>query len=289
MKENVTYDKKLTWDIFVNKSANEALQEIYDHANNISLKSRLWYWRSAKRKKRFSLVFRVMIFILLVCGVVLPILAGLINDIDTRLKFTQFGVAALAAAGLLQVADRIFGFSSGWIRYISTVMAMEDLSRRFELDWANYIISKSGSLSDIDKKPLFDIAKKFEDDIYTKQKEETDKWVIEFNEGNALLSELIKSQREAAEKTNSEEKEKKKNLEPGGLELTLTHTNAASPVKIRIDNQADEIFTGTVWSKIGLMPGLHEVHLVTSTPNPVTQKFAVNIQPGAIYKTEITI
>lgn len=37
------------------------------------------------------------------------------------------------------------------------------------------MISKTGGVADIDKKPLFDLAKQFEDGISKKQIEETDK------------------------------------------------------------------------------------------------------------------
>jgi hypothetical protein len=137
----------------------------------------------------------------LIIGSVLPILAGLGDTPEVRLQFTQLGVAALALAGLLQVADRVFGWSSGWLRYIETVTAMEDLTRQFELDWASYIVDKGSNIGDGDTKPLFELSQQFEDDISKLQSDETDRWVTEFNSGVALLGELIKSQRESVEKT----------------------------------------------------------------------------------------
>jgi hypothetical protein len=231
MAKDIKNDDLLEWDTYAGKSVEKTLPEIYKHAKNLSVKARNWYWSSIKSKRRFSLGIRTIILIFLVCGGVLPVIAGSLEETKLRLLFTQYGVAALAVAGLLQVADRIFGFSSGWIRYISTVLAMEDLTRKFELDWADYLLSKNQNIEDCDKKPLFDLAKRFEEEILKKQIEETEKWVAEFNNANTLLSELIKSQRETAEKIYSEEKErsekkKKEQAEPDVDLSSIELTNA---------------------------------------------------------------
>ena len=164
-KEDVKIKELGAWDEYANVTADKALPEIYEHAQKTSNAAREWYWKSIRSKRRSSLVVRFLSFLLLVCGAVLPILSGLSNEVATRLHFTQFGVAALAVAGLLQAADRIFGWSSGWLRYMTTATAMESVTRKFELDWANYMINKAEAVSDNDKRPLFELAKRLEDDI----------------------------------------------------------------------------------------------------------------------------
>ena len=288
-KENIQYSDLLNWDEYINKSAEEALKEIYSHAGTVSQRARTWYWRSIKTKKFSSLSIRFMTFLLLVCGAVLPILAGLFSLPDIRLQLTQIGVTSLAVAGLLQIADRIFGWSTGWLRYITTVMAMEDLTRKFELDWTNYMIVKTGSIADIDKKPLFDLAKQFEDDISKKQNEETEKWVTEFNNSTALLSELIKSQRESAEKSYADEKDKQKAQQPGAIKLTVKYQAAPLAIKIAIDNGNEESFIGTNWSKLGLSPGLHEVCVSTIAQPQITKKIPIIVPAAGIAELEVSI
>ena len=200
-KKDVRAENLLAWDEYKNKSFDKALLAIYSHAETISKTKCTWYWDSIKHKRLSSFGVRLLTFALLIIGSVLPILAGLGDTPDVRLQFTQLGVAALAFAGLLQVADRVFGWSSGWLRYIETVTAMEDLTRKFELDWASYIVDKGSNIGDSDTKPLFELSQRFEDAISKLQSDETDRWVTEFNSGVALLSDLIKSQRESVEKT----------------------------------------------------------------------------------------
>jgi hypothetical protein len=289
MTKDIKYPKELKWDTSVIKTPEEAAQEIFDHAVKFSHESREWYWKSIKSKKRASLTIRIVVFTLLIFGAILPLLAGLLDDPLPRLRCTQFGVAALAVAGLFQLGDRVFGLSSGWLRYITTVTAMEDLTRRFESDWKDYMFSKSGKISEVDVKPLFDLAKKFEDDISAKRIDETDKWVTEFTTSTALLNEMIKSQREAAEKSVTEEKEKQKAQVPGAIELSIVPKGDPVEVMISLDEGKEETFTGLKWSMLGISTGIHKVKLSTTGKKPLIHENAVNVPAGEVAKIEIKL
>lgn len=300
VKKDVQTETLLAWDEYKGKTFTQALPAIYSHAAIISKSKCTWYWLSIKTKRLSSLSIRLITFTLLIIGTVLPILAGLNDDPYVRLHCTQYGVAALAFAGLLQVADRVFGWSSGWLRYITTVTAMENLTRKFELDWASYIVDKGNSLGDADTKPLFDLAKRFEDDISKLQSDETDKWVTEFNSGVALLGELIKSQRESAEKSvevarvavESQQKavqESNKAGKKGAVELTIIHKAAPIAVKITIDNETAQEFVGSSWAKLDLLPGQHTISVETvGAPPQIIQKIA-DIKPGEIARIEVKL
>jgi VIT1/CCC1 family predicted Fe2+/Mn2+ transporter len=133
-KKDVKVEALGDWNKYATLSAEQASAELYSHAANASNAARGWYWTSIKSKKFSSVVIRLITFGFLVFGVLLPILAALLSDTAERLYCTQIGVAALALAGLLQTADRVFGWSSGWLRYITTVTAMEGATRKFELE-----------------------------------------------------------------------------------------------------------------------------------------------------------
>ncbi len=287
----------LPWDKYKDKPIDEALQSIYERASSTSRTICSWYWTSIKTKRRTSLGVRFIIFSLLILGTVLPILAGLKGETEIRLQFTQYGVAALALGGLLQVADRVFGWSSGWLRYITTVTAMEYLTRKFELDWAGYVLNRTGALSESDARQLFDLAKRCEDDIVKLQSDETDKWVTEFNSGIALLGDLIKSQRESGEKAievaraavaaqQGAAQASEKAKQNGAIELTLVHKAEVKPVTIAIDEKTIEEFTGTVWSRLNLPPGQHTITIVTIGATPQTIRKVVEIPSGGVARVE---
>jgi hypothetical protein len=177
-------------------------------------------------------------------------------------------------------------------------MAMENLARKFELDWASYIFEKSGDVSDNDKKPLFDIALKFEQDTEKLQGDETDKWVTEFSSSVALLGELIKSQRESGEKAveaaratiASQQKvveEHAKSLQGGGVEVTIKHEAEPVLLNISVDAGTAQEFMGSSWAQAGLTPGQHTISITRPGARPVTIQKIVEIQPGSIAHSEV--
>jgi len=291
-KKTVTADRFLAWGEFRGKPAESALPAIYDHARKMSQAMRDWYWVSIKIKRRFALSVLGLTLVLLIFGAVLPIISGIWDKSDSRLLLTQTGVVSLTFAGLLQVADRVFGWSSGWLRYITTVMSIENVTRKFELDWAAYIVEKSVRLGDADIKPLFDVAKQFEDDIAKLQTDETAKWVVEFSGNVALLGEMIKSQRESAEKSTEAAQAtveaQRKGAQKGAVEVSLVHKSAAAPVDLAIDDEQPQAFSGACWARADLPPGLH---VITATPqgaaSPTVQK-VVDAPTGGVARIEIT-
>jgi len=298
-KRDLATDTLLHWDEYEDKSPEEALPAIYAHAAATSKTVCGWYWAGIRRKRRAALAARFITFALLIFGTVLPIVAGLRNSAEVRLQFTQSGVAAAAAGGLLQVADRVFGWSSGWIRYVTTVTTMENLTRAFELDWAGYILGKGGVLDRADMKPLFDIAERFETEIRKLQADETEKWAVEFNSGTALLNDLIKAQRETGERAvqaarsavaaqHAAQAIAERSSHTGAVELTLGNANAAIPVSIAIDAEAGVAFNGTVWSRLGLPAGQHTVTVHRDTP-PLTIIRVVDVPASGIARIGVDI
>ena len=155
----------LEWDHFVLQSVEIALPRIYQHALEFSESAREWYWTSIKSKRQFSTLARAVSYALAVVGVAGPLLAATRTAPDIKIIFTQVGITALAIAGAVLLCDTVFGWSSGWLRYVTTVTAMEKLTLQFQLDWASYCLARTDPLADADKKPLFDVAKALELEI----------------------------------------------------------------------------------------------------------------------------
>ena len=278
-----------SWDEYSNKNVNEALPEMYKHAKKFSEETRSWYWKSIKSKRLSSQITRFLSVILLICGVILPLLSGLFTDATTRLNYTQTGVITLAIAGLIQAADRIFGWSSGWLRYIMTVTEMESITRKFDLDWANYMINKTGQIEENDKRALFELVKQLENNIIKLQSDETQKWFTEFSNSMTLLNDLIKTQRESAEKAVENAQSKLDEQKPGGIEITLKHKADPLPVLISIDENAPDSFAGTIWSKLNISPGQHTVCISIDKPVEYKIKKIVEIPSGGTAKVEINL
>jgi hypothetical protein len=297
-KKDDKAEDKIKWDDYVGKPPKEALPMIYERVEGSAKRTRDWYWDSIGSKRWASLASRVVSLCLLASGAVLPILASICTEPATRLLLTQLGVASLAAAGLSLAVDRVLGWSSGWLRYMTTVTAMENATRKFRMDWANHVIGKSEPLDAKDVRQLFELAKRFEEEIGTLRSDETDKWVTEFNSSIALLGELIKSQRESAERTMREaratiEAREAKAAEiaaaakPGALEVQIVYEADPVPVEIRLDDGPAETYDDRTWAKKDIAPGLRTVYVQTVNPPVRKDMKAVKVPAGDVAKVDI--
>ena len=290
-KTDIRAGKLLAWDLYKDKNAAAALPEIYHHAESLSETQRGWYWSSIRRKRMAAIGVMFLTLVLLIAGTLLPILAGLHSTVELRLNYTQWGVVALATGGLLQVANRVFGWSSGWLRYMTTVTQMESRSRKFELDWASYILGRSKSITDTDIRPLFDVARQFEIDLLKLQDDETEKWVTEFGNSVALLGDLIKSQRESTEKAADAAKavlaEQDKADKPGAVEVKLKFKDALVPIDIAFDGGEPEPFNGPSWTKRDVAPGIHDIKVAPRAATEPRVDKIVEVKPATVTVIEI--
>lgn len=299
-KPDVTKEQMLDWAEYLGKPPDKACASIYAQAAGYSNSVRAWYWRSIRSKRRTSLVVRGVTFAMLVVGTVLPILAALHEDVLLRLQFTQLGVGTLVIGGLLQLADRVFGWSSGWLRYVTTVTALENLTRGFELDWARYVLGRGDGLESSDVLRMFELARSFQDKVAKAQCEETEKWVTEFNTSIALLGDLIKSQREVGEKAieatrnavaaeSAREQADEASRMSGAIEVTLVHNGGVLPVTIGLDDETGVTFCGGMWTRKSVAPGQHTVRVRTRSNPPQAIEKIAQVPPGGIESVSIPL
>lgn len=275
LKSDIKKESSLSWNRYNDKSPEEALKQLYEDTHELSKTKRDWYWTSIKTKRWTSLSVRLLAFLLLLVGTALPLLAGLSNDAAARLTCTQVAVVLLAAAGLLQVADKIFGWSTGWMRYITTATDMEAATSGFDIDWSKYLLAKSGPLEAADIRALFALSEGLERQLMKLQTEETNKWVSDFNAGVSLLDSLIKAQRDETQKqlealrttvsnaqaaAKADEKAKAdadaaaakteaKLKQPGAIDVTFVYKSEPKLLRVSLDSGDPEEFLGSSWSK----------------------------------------
>jgi hypothetical protein len=177
---------------------------------------------------------------------------------------------------------------------------MENLARKFQLDWSAYVLAKDGALTSADIKPLFDIAGQLQESLMKLQTDETEKWQTEFSSGAALLGDLIKSQREsgekaveaatavlAAQKTLAEADAKSKLL--GAVEVSLVHKADPTPVVISLDERESETYRGTFWSRVNVPSGQHMLTVESDEQPPLVVKRVVEVPAGGVTRVEVKL
>lgn len=283
---------KLRWDQYNGKGPNEVIGAIYTDISSTSENIRNWYWSSISAKRWTSLIARGLAFLLLLVGITLPLLAALGDVPKDKLFLTQLSVASLVLAGLVQFADRVFGWSSGWMRYMSTVTAMENLTRSFQKQWGKYLVSKNGPLNVEDAHALFDLANGLEQELTKLQADETTKWAVEFNAGIALLDTLIKTQREENDK-KLEAVQASQTLQQhesaGAIEVNLVFNIGAHAITIGLDEDTPVNFLGNSWVQVKVTPGLHAVRINTCSQSPMIIERIAEVKSGSLTKLDIVV
>lgn len=296
---DISTTQLLAWNEYQDKTPDQALPSIYDHIGSKSKEMCSWYWVSIGTKRNTSLTIRASAYVLLVIGTTLPVVSALMEKADHKLLITQVGVALLVVAGLCTLADRIFGWSSGWMRYISTVTTMENLTRAFELEWASYIVSKTAPLDGTDVKALFELARTLEQELTKLQADETTKWIAEFNTSISLLESMIKSQREETDKkldtirTNltsqaATAKAEEKLKLPGAIEVSFVYKAEPKKLKISIDSNTPTEFLGYTWSELNVLPGQHLLAVEVMSDPPQKINKVLDVQAATTARTTIT-
>jgi hypothetical protein len=299
-KQDITTRTFLKWDEYRDKQPQEALASIYAYITTSSKQICGWYWENISTKRITSLAARGVAFFLLVAGTALQIYATTLEKAPDKLTLTQLAVASLAVAALVLLGDRAFGWSSGWMRYITTVTTMENLTRSFQLEWAKYLVSKTTPLNAGDTKTLFDLARGFEQELLKLQADETTKWVAEFSAGISLLESAIKTQREETEKKieairttlTSQEiaaKAEEKSRATGSVEVALSFKADVKKIQITFGRDDPVDFLGTSWTKLGVAPGQHLLRIKTLTDPPQFVEKIIEIQAEAVARTEVKL
>jgi hypothetical protein len=101
-----------------------------------------WYYAKKIWKARMSSLLRVLTILFFTLGGLVPLIKAIappgipiINSKD-GFDFGQLGYLLIAIAAAWIALDRFFGFSSGWIRYITTALSIERSLDEFRLEWA---------------------------------------------------------------------------------------------------------------------------------------------------------
>jgi hypothetical protein len=93
----------------------------------------IWYLRDKQPKRWASRLLRAAAVACAVTGGVLPLVSTTTHGVDANLGYVFLAVAAGCVA-----FDHFFGLSSGWMRDVATLQALQGRLARFHLDWVKW-------------------------------------------------------------------------------------------------------------------------------------------------------
>jgi low affinity Fe/Cu permease len=163
----------------------QSLEALRQYVEAVAQRQLDWYSRAKKLKSVISRALRMAAIFLFALGGLVPILKAAAPQWAQSLPFDfgQTGYLAIALAASCLGLDRFFGFSSGWIRYITTALAIERSREEFRLEWVD-LMAKGGEARTT---KLIQASKTFLLAMFSQVEHETQAWVAEFQSNLAQL------------------------------------------------------------------------------------------------------
>jgi len=139
---------ELDWSGDAGREA-ESLKTLHDYAVALANSAIDWYVRKRQWKKCWSIILRFLIFLFAIIGILIPLVhilcpewpADVIKWLCPHLTGDLTGFSAEAALVFIGIAagfnliDRLAGFSTGWMRYMTSAMLANRALLLFELRW----------------------------------------------------------------------------------------------------------------------------------------------------------
>jgi hypothetical protein len=214
-----------------------------------------------------------------------------------NLQVNQVGYLCFGLAAAFLAFDKYFGYSTGWMRYITTAMSLETALRNFRLDWARATSGLAGSPpSGATLETLLQKIQDFCVAARTLVEKETQAWVMEFQTNLSQLEKEAKAAmdtaRAAVESAQKESKAAAESARPGAIELTVENAlDADRGYQVSLDGTVlESAVTRKTCALMDVAPGLHKLEVaavIAGSPAHALQ--VVNVAAGSAVKVSATL
>lgn len=251
------------------------IQSLTDYAINYASEKSDYYKRGSKIKRNWAKGLRIIAIVATALGGLLPVLSQILEKNGLHLEPAWATVAITIAVTSIGL-DRFFGFSSAWIRFITTQLKIDSKIEQFKLNLENEKFSWVGADPGFDKaKTVINLAVTFINEISQMVQDETYAWMTEFQ--NVI------------QKFNDEVNVKADNSRLGGILLTVqNHLKFPNGVKIQLEGTNPVVFQGLTYSFNNLYPKIYKLSLGGTyaddkvATREVLNEVLINVTPGII-------
>jgi hypothetical protein len=274
--------EKLTWNN--DGEIQRSIVEIYQYAEASANNSIAWYGRRTRSKAVMSRLLRALAIFFTAVGGLMPIIRALrpytAQSTPTLmgLDVGQLGYLLLGSAAACIAFDRFFGFSSGWMRYITTKMTLERMLSEFRMDWAMMVAKLGGKSPTTDQVQLMiQRLKEFLVAINTHVENETQTWVSEFKTNLAEIEKTATAQRDAAR--------------PGAIDVTVTNgMDTEDGFTVILDGMEVKKIRGSKYQIGYVSPGPHKIAVTGTIKGELLDASELaNVAPGEIAKVTLAL
>jgi hypothetical protein len=169
----------------------DLLWELFRHAEAEVTSAIGWYLARRRGPAMWSRSLRALAALLGIVGTITP----LVHAAAPTAVQPEWGFVFLAGGAGCVLFDRIFGFSASWTRYIRTELALQQLLKKAQSDWAQAYLRTTDSPSDKEQAALLAVIERLRTEAQRIIEDEGTAWVGYLADG---VEELTRSTSHAA-------------------------------------------------------------------------------------------
>lgn len=200
IKENTTkqterdgdYPKLYKWS---KETRLADIEKLYEDTYEKAVKSIEWYTKSAKNKKSRAQNIRWLSLFLLGLGSIFPVILDtkILNPIWSNIPASIATLILAVGTGLIYF-DRYLGYSTGWMRFISSELKLKQLLEKFEYDWNIERIAWDSEIPTVEQAKVMVLrCATLRQEIAKIVQDETQAWMHEFQSNLQNLDENFKT------------------------------------------------------------------------------------------------
>jgi len=222
----------------------QAVDALFDFTIARARSAARWYWDKKRLHKTMSQWLKSGAILGGAIGALIPLVATALGDPG---QSPLWGYVLLAFAGACLSMDRFFGFSTTWMRYVTSATAIETELSRFELDWARLKHAHGGKAwTGSEAGPFLARASELLTRVRAEIERETEAWKEEFRANLAALAKEIEEQR--------------LDDAPGAIELEVDcDAVPEGGIRVLLDGDVVQTLDGTRAGLRPVFPGQHQV------------------------------
>jgi hypothetical protein len=270
---------------------DKAAETIFNYAIGHTDEAVRWYTIAKRTKSRVSSLFRGIAIFFGILGGLAPVIAAMApstaeaGEPSLQLLVTQAGYLAVGIAAGAIAFDRYYGYSSGWLRYMTAMTNIERLRLEFILDWAK-LRREAPALEKAVILKLLERATAFRKALQQVIEDETNAWATEFQASIGGLDKFIQDTRQKAE-TTLQEMERQRTAQraapqTGSLNLDLA-ADWEGEVEVTVENEPTKLVSGRKIGFSNLKPSTRSVTVAgIKKGKKVEESNAMTIEAGKI-------
>lgn len=171
----------------------ESTKTLYGHVQGKIQTAIDWYYEKKEGRRRGAQWMRRLAWIFGVAGIATPLSALIWTEIHET-----FGYLFITLAGSFLLANRVFGFLSGWVRYVLTAQELQEVLEGLQFAWVKKLSEADSDPPDSEiQAAALELLETYAAKAQALVHQETEQWAVQFQEDLSALESYLQKHKSA--------------------------------------------------------------------------------------------